>query len=97
MTGFPRLEGTMKENIIVDGEVCAIIVRADYDEPGIRFLTPNEYSQQLASMSYSSGKIIPAHTHNSVRREVLYTQEALFVRRGRGSCRLLLDYTKISH
>ena len=40
MTGFPRLEGTMKENIIVDGEVCAIIVRADYDEPGIRIPDP---------------------------------------------------------
>jgi hypothetical protein len=34
-------------------------------------------------MSYLAGKIIPAHTHNTVRREVFYTQEALFIRKGR--------------
>jgi hypothetical protein len=34
-------------------------------------------------MSYSAGKVIPAHTHNLVRREVSYTQEALFIRKGK--------------
>ena len=34
-------------------------------------------------MSYPRGKLIPAHTHNAVRRNILYTQEALFVRKGR--------------
>jgi hypothetical protein len=34
-------------------------------------------------MSYSPGKVIPAHTHNPVRREVSYTQEALFIRKGK--------------
>jgi hypothetical protein len=67
----------------IDGELCAIILPARYDEPGIRFFTPDEFSQQLASMSYSAGKIIPAHTHNPVRREVFYTQEALFIRKGK--------------
>ena len=27
--------------------------------------------------------MIPAHTHNPVRREVSYTQEALFIRKGK--------------
>jgi hypothetical protein len=71
------------EEVRIDGELCAIILPAGYDELGIHFFTPNALSQQLASMSYSAGKIIPAHTHNPVRREVFYTQEALFIRKGR--------------
>ena len=71
------------EEVRIDGELCAIIVPASFDKPGIQFFTPNELSQQLASMSYSPGKIIPAHTHNPVRREVSYTQEALFIRKGK--------------
>jgi mannose-6-phosphate isomerase-like protein (cupin superfamily) len=73
----------MKEEILVDDKLCAIVVRAAYDETGIKFFTANEYSQQLASMSYPPGKIIPAHTHNPVRREVVHTQEALFIRKGK--------------
>jgi hypothetical protein len=74
---------SMKEEIVYDGEVRAIILYAGHDEPGIQFVTPNEFSQQLASMSYSAGKVIPPHTHNPVRRDVLYTQEALFIRKGK--------------
>ena len=73
----------MKEEIIIDGQICAIILPADFDEPGIHFFTPNDLSQQLASMSYAPGKVIQAHTHNPVRREVSYTQEALFIRKGK--------------
>lgn len=78
-----RLGAGLKEDIIIDGRLCAIILRADYDENGIQFFTANDLSQQLASMSYQPGKIIPAHTHRPVRREVLYTQEALFIRKGK--------------
>ncbi len=72
-----------KEEIVIDGHLCAIILPADFDELGIQFFTSNDLSQQLASMSYSAGKIIPAHTHNLVRREVSYSQEALFIRKGK--------------
>lgn len=73
----------MKEDITIDDQLCAIILKAGYDESGIQFFTANELSQQLASMSYKPGKIIPAHTHRPVRREVFYTQEALFIRKGK--------------
>jgi mannose-6-phosphate isomerase-like protein (cupin superfamily) len=73
----------MTEEIVIDGQLCAILLTATYDEPGIQFFTRDEYSQQLASMSYPAGKVIPAHTHNPVRREVFYTQEALFIRKGK--------------
>jgi mannose-6-phosphate isomerase-like protein (cupin superfamily) len=72
-----------REDIFIDGILCAMIIPAGYDQPGIQFFTDKSYSQQLASMSYQPGKIIPAHTHNSVRREVSYTQETLFIRRGK--------------
>jgi mannose-6-phosphate isomerase-like protein (cupin superfamily) len=77
------LRPVMKEEIFIDGKLCAIIVPASFDKPGIEFLTSNELSQQLASMSYAPGKVIPAHTHNPVQRNVSYTQEALFIRKGR--------------
>jgi len=80
---FTRPKQKMKEEIILDGALCAIILPASFDEPGIQFFTSNELSQQLASMSYTTGKVIPAHTHNLVRREVSYTQEALFIRKGK--------------
>jgi hypothetical protein len=73
----------MTEQIFIDGQLCAIIIPANYDQPGIQFFTANEFSQQLACMSYLAGKVIPAHTHNLVRREVLYTQETLFIRKGK--------------
>lgn len=73
----------MKEDIIIDGQLCAIILRVDYDESGIKFFTANDLSQQLALISYKPGKIIPAHTHQHVRREVFQTQEALFIRKGK--------------
>jgi len=73
----------MKEQIDIEGRLAAVILRAEFDEPGIQFFTPNSYSQQLASMSYQRGKVIPAHTHNPVAREVLHTQETLFIRKGK--------------
>lgn len=73
----------MKEEIRIKGKLCAVILHSTFDEPGIHFFTPNEYSQQLASMSYQPGKVIPAHTHNPVQREVTHTQETLFIRKGR--------------
>jgi mannose-6-phosphate isomerase-like protein (cupin superfamily) len=73
----------MKEDIVIDGQLCAIILKAAYDESGIQFFTANDLSQQLASMSYKPGKIIPAHTHQRICRQVFQTQEALFIRKGK--------------
>jgi mannose-6-phosphate isomerase-like protein (cupin superfamily) len=66
-----------------DQELLAIILRVSYRESGIHFLTPDDLSQQLAFMRHPAGKIIAPHVHNAVERQVSYTQEALFIRRGR--------------
>jgi hypothetical protein len=69
---------------IHDGDLrLAIILRASYQAPGITFFTPSEFSQQLAYMNRTRGHIIPPHVHNPITREVQYTKEVLFVRRGR--------------
>lgn len=73
----------MIKHITYHNKLLAIILPSNFDKPGINFLTPDNLSQQLAYMQYTSGKIIPPHTHNSVTREVQYTQEVLFIRKGK--------------
>jgi mannose-6-phosphate isomerase-like protein (cupin superfamily) len=71
------------ENIVWNENVLAIIIRNDFTESGIHFVTPNDFSQQLAYMHYSPGKVIQPHSHNPVPRAINYTQEVLFIKRGR--------------
>lgn len=61
----------------------AMIIRNDHDCEGVDFLTPNEYSQQVAYMHHPTGKIIDAHVHNLVHRNVVMTQEVLFIKKGK--------------
>lgn len=63
--------------------VLAIIIRSEYREEGIHFLTPGEYSQQLAYMNHPAGKKIAAHVHNEVHRSIHITQEVLVIKKGR--------------
>lgn len=71
-------------DMIRDGEILlAIIVRSDFDKPGVSFFTPGELSQQLAYMHHPSGKIIDPHVHNAVARDIYFTQEVLFIKRGK--------------
>lgn len=64
-------------------EPIALIVRAEYDEPGVKFFTPANFSQQVAYMHHPEGYKIAAHVHNFIIRQVLYTQEVLIIRNGR--------------
>jgi len=73
----------MVETISDSGCLQAIILRNSFDKPGVSFLTPKELSQQLAYMRHPAGKIIDAHVHNPVIREVQYTQEVLHIKKGK--------------
>ncbi|HBA89456.1 MAG TPA: hypothetical protein DCZ75_16165 [Geobacter sp.] len=69
---------------ITDGEqLLALIISHRFSEPGIHFLTPDCLTQQLAYMQHPAGKEILPHVHNPVPRQVLFTQETLFIRRGK--------------
>ncbi|MFM6152888.1 MAG: hypothetical protein ACKPE3_07775 [Sphaerospermopsis kisseleviana] len=64
-------------------ELLALIISHRFNQPGIHFFTSDELSQQLAYMHHPMGKIIQPHVHNPVPREVIYTQEVLFIKRGK--------------
>jgi hypothetical protein len=66
-----------------EGQLLAVIVRHSFREPGITFFTDNELSQQMGFMRHPAGKIIEPHVHNHISRSVNYTQEALFIRKGK--------------
>jgi len=71
------------ERIQHGAALLALIVRREFAEPGVHFFTPNDFSQQLGVMCHPAGKVIGAHVHKPVRRTVAFTQETLFIRRGR--------------
>ena len=64
----------MVEKVYNDSKLLAIIIRKDHRAEGVEFLTPNDYSQQLAYMEHPKGKEIQPHIHNPVPRQVQYTQ-----------------------
>ena len=71
------------ENIDHEGTTIAIIVSCKFNEKGIHFFTPDDFSQQLGFMKHPAGKVIEPHVHNAVAREVHYTNEVLFIRKGK--------------
>ena len=64
-------------------QTIAIIIRASYRADGIHFFTSDVFSQQLAYMNRPAGHVIKPHVHNPVKRDVVWTQEVLFVRSGK--------------
>ena len=73
----------MIDQITYNNKLLALIVFKKFSKPGIHFFTPNDLSQQLAFMSHPAGKVISPHVHNPLPREVEYTQEVLFIRKGK--------------
>lgn len=71
------------EHIVAGMEPIALIIRSQYDEPGLHFFTPPNFSQQVALMRHPQGKKINPHIHNLVFRQVLFTQEVILIRSGR--------------
>ncbi len=71
------------ENVLCGGKLLAVIIYDSYNAPGVNFFTPGDLSQQVAHMTHRQGKVIDAHVHNPVPREVIYTQEALFIKSGK--------------
>ncbi len=76
-------EESLVQQISHNGHLLAVVISAEFREPGIHFFTPNTLSQQLAYMRHPTGKVIPPHVHNPVPRQVEYTQEVLLIKRGK--------------
>ena len=73
----------MIEKITHNSLELAIIIRASFQKDGIHFLTPENYTQQLAYMSRPSGYSIQPHLHNPVERDIQFTNEVIFVKSGK--------------
>jgi mannose-6-phosphate isomerase-like protein (cupin superfamily) len=78
-----RVEPDGIEEVSHGGKTLAIVVRRGFRAEGVRFVTPDEFSQQLAFMSHPAGKQIAPHLHLPVPRAVSLTKEVLFIRSGR--------------
>ena len=73
----------MIESLTNGDQLLAVIVSHRFNEKGIHFFTPNDLSQQLAFMRHPPGKVIEPHVHNPVSRNVHFTQEVLFIKKGK--------------
>ena len=71
------------DQITFDNQIYAIIIRAKFYDSGIKFFTPNHFSQQIGYMNRPKGYIISPHVHTSVPREVQFTKEVLFIKSGK--------------
>ena len=73
----------MKEKILLNSKIIAIIIRSSFTKDGIEFFTPSDFSQQLGYMKRGKDYHIEPHIHNSLSREVMLTQEVLFIKSGK--------------
>ena len=73
----------MLKEIKHNDKLLGILVSNSYEKDGISFFTPDDLSQQLAYMQHPKGKLIEPHVHNIIKREVHYTQEVLFIKKGK--------------
>lgn len=71
------------EYIYHEGELYSIILRDNFKSNSINFFTPDSFSQQLGYLPHKKGNIITPHKHKIQKREILYTQEALFLKKGK--------------
>ena len=85
----------MIEEIRDESLLLSLIVYSDFKKNGIHFFTDNQLSQQLAYMNHPTGKVIQPHIHNPVPRKVLYTQEVLFIKKGKLKVNFYSDDKKL--
>jgi len=67
----------------VFGLSATLVCTAKNKKEGIAFFTDNNFSQQLGYMNRPEGYIIAPHRHNLIAREVMLTQETLFIKSGK--------------
>ena len=71
------------EEIKHDGKLVAIILRASFMSDKTTFFSPSDFSQQLGYIVYKKGGIIKAHFHKEIHRKITFTQEVLFIKKGK--------------
>lgn len=73
----------MIKTILKDSKILAVIIYSDHKADGINFYTPSSFTQQLGYMKRPKGYIVKPHKHVPFSREIFYTKEVLFIKRGK--------------
>ena len=73
----------MTEIIKYKDNILAIVIRANFKSDGIKFFTPEDFSQQLGYMNRPKNYVIEPHLHNSVDRSVKLMKEVLYIKSGK--------------
>jgi len=73
----------MIKEIKYKGKIIAIIYRKKEKETSINFLTDETNNFQIASLNHKKGHIIPAHIHKPIKRNIIGTDEMLYVEEGK--------------
>ncbi len=66
-----------------NNELYCIIIRSGFESEELTFFTPVNFSQQLGYLPHKKNSIIKPHIHLYSKREVFYTQEVLFIKKGK--------------
>lgn len=59
----------------------SIVLRSAFSSDSVTFFTPDSFSQQLGYLPHKKGNVIRPHRHKVNGREILYTQEVLFIKK----------------
>ena len=73
----------MTEIIKYKDNILAIVIRANFKSDGIKFFTPEDFSQQLGYMNRPKNYVIEPHLHNTVDRNVKLMKEVLYIKSGK--------------
>lgn len=68
--------------IIKDNIILAKHISSNEWGDGLKFYSNDDEYMQVGTWGYDKDKELLAHSHNEVSREVLYTQEVLYIKQG---------------
>jgi len=73
----------MIKEIKYKGKIIAIIYRKKEKETSINFLTNEENNFQVGILNHKKGHVIPIHLHYPIKRNIIGTDEMLYVEEGK--------------
>jgi hypothetical protein len=90
------MEESNKPGFILDdmSNILAIIIYADQEFKGIKFISPANFALQIGTMHRPKGDLVAAHIHKQQIRTVEGTQEVLIVKSGKMLVELFDDKKK---
>ncbi|MBI5583958.1 MAG: hypothetical protein HY892_09055 [Deltaproteobacteria bacterium] len=71
------------ERVHAGQKLIAIIIRGAFEDSGVSFFSPFEFSQQVGILVHPSGFEVKPHVHKLISRDVRVTQEVLHLIRGK--------------